>query len=169
MSNKHPQSINDLPESLRRKIHHEAAVESSKEQEKMLNSVSKSGDSDMEVPSIYQNKTQPQMNQQNKTERWVEEFRQTFRPDYNGGGSLKRIAEYSKKLKNTKVDLGEVENFITQLLSDARRELLDEILDDFGNYDDGCGCCARHTLQEKLTEKYKEALTTAEESIKNLK
>lgn len=119
MSNKHPQSINDLPESLRRKIHHEAAVESSKEQEVV-------------------------MNQQNKTERWVEEFD-------------KEIQKIREEIEEQRLELVEMndcdgnvcecetgydvaetykckhcawivfndsnlKSFISQLLSDARRE-----------------------------------------------
>lgn len=148
MSNKHPQSINDLPESLRRKIHHEASVESSKEQEVV-------------------------MNQQNKTERWVEEFD-------------KEIQKIREEIEEQRLELVEMndcdgnvcecetgydvaetyeckhcawivfndsnlKNFISQLLSDARREEREKALNE-----------AKELLTSDIyKEKYREILKEA--------
>jgi hypothetical protein len=69
-----------------------------------------------------------------------------------------------------------LESFISDLLASERQRcveeekerLLDEISDEFGNYDDGCGCCARHTLQEMLSKKYP-SLDQAKHKLEQLK
>jgi hypothetical protein len=53
-------------------------------------------------------------------------------------------------------------------VEEEKERLLDEISDEFGNYDDGCGCCARHTLQEMLSKKYP-SLDQAKHKLEQLK
>lgn len=57
----------------------------------------------------------------------IEEFRQQFRPEYTGGGSIKNIIVYGKKLKSVKVDLSDVESFILQALDQKERGVREEI------------------------------------------
>lgn len=57
----------------------------------------------------------------------IEEFREQFRPEYAGGGSIKNIVAYGKKLKSVKVDLSEVEQFILKALEQKEREIVEMI------------------------------------------
>lgn len=57
----------------------------------------------------------------------IKEFRKEFRPEYTGGGSIKNIIAYGKKLKSVKVDLSDVESFILQALDQKEREVREEI------------------------------------------
>ena len=101
------------------------------------------------------------MNQQNKTERWEEEFDKKVKV-YDGWNSQVRQLEW-------------IRSFISQLLSDAKREER-EIC--FNNMKRGCDNLSNLIMTcNDMTEDYLrkrlrfilETLTTAEESIKNLK
>jgi len=45
---------------------------------------------------------------------------------------------------------------------EGARVLLEEILEEYGQWGDGCGCCQKHTLQEMLNKKYSPKSITKE-------
>lgn len=83
----------------------------------------------------------------NKNKEWEEEFDKEF-----------------QDLNNLYPETGEtLKSFISKAILSAEeaktREILDEIMDEFGSYDNGCGCCADSTLQHELSIKYKDILS----------
>ena len=113
--------------------------------------------------------------QQNKTERWEERYKQTKL--FKQGGSCWECCEYEELVD-------EMRDFISQLLSDVRREEREKFLEILGEDEtpnlenllvthDSCDsekCFENQTRNEFRKElKSKLALTTAEESIKKLK
>lgn len=90
------------------------------------------------------------VDQQNKTERWENDFANlnfTYTDDYGNDALLEGGVEI-------------VHNFITQLLSDARREERKKIV----KIIKCLNCNDTHEPKDKIIQ----ALTTAEESIKKL-
>ena len=60
-------------------------------------------------------------------EDWEKEFNNKFKPDYSGGGSLRKISAYGRKLSTHKISYKESKDFICQTLALQKQDLKKKI------------------------------------------
>jgi len=61
-------------------------------------------------------------------------------------GSMNDIYSSEKSL-----NLTSIADYWLARMKEREKELVEKIIEDYGTYNDGCGCCSDYTLRDKLS------------------